>query len=94
VHLADTVHPGRIIVNPPDARVSVHQHLDLGEGEVDLDGLFAALAATRFDGVLTTSVFFQDERATASFAHNLATVRRLARAAGLALAETGSDDDG
>jgi len=85
VHLADTFRPDRIVVNPPDAAVSVHQHLDIGQGEVDFEALFRALADIGFDGVLTTSVFFWDERAEDSFRHNLAAVRRLMSAVGLAL---------
>ena len=66
VLLADSMnHKGssglRFIVNPAEAEVTVHQHLKMGDGEVDFEGLFAALAAVQFDGILTNNVFSQDE---------------------------------
>jgi len=49
IHVADSFdHTGssglRYIVNPPGSTVRVHQHLDIGQGEVDFDELFACLA--------------------------------------------------
>jgi myo-inositol catabolism protein IolH len=71
VHLADTLDHRRssglrYIVNPIGAHVRVHQHLDIGEGEVDFDALFGALAAIGFDGILTSCVFAWEERASDS----------------------------
>jgi myo-inositol catabolism protein IolH len=68
VHLADCLdHRAssglRYIVNPPGSTVRVHQHLDIGQGEVDFDALFAGLATIGFDGIVTTSVFAWEERA-------------------------------
>jgi myo-inositol catabolism protein IolH len=74
VHLADTYRPSRIIVDPHDAPVRVHQHLDIGQGEVAWDVLFKELKALQYDGVMTVSVFAWPERAVDSFRHN----RRLA----------------
>ena len=71
VHVADSFdHTGssglRYIVNPPGSPVRVHQHLDIGQGEVDFDELFASLAAAGFDGTITTCVFAWEERARES----------------------------
>jgi len=67
VHVADSFDPRgssglRYIVNPPGSTARVHQHLDLGEGEVDVDGIFAALGEIGFDGALCASVFAWEER--------------------------------
>ncbi|MBC3193050.1 sugar phosphate isomerase/epimerase [Pseudonocardia sp. C8] len=68
VHLADTLdHTAsnglRYIVNPPGSTVRVHQHAEIGRGEVDFDEVFAALAASGFDGVLSSCVFGWEEHA-------------------------------
>jgi myo-inositol catabolism protein IolH len=71
VHVADSFdHTGssglRYIVNPPGSTVRVHQHLDIGQGEVDFDELFGSLAAAGFDGTVTACVFAWEERARES----------------------------
>lgn len=71
VHVADSFdHRAssglRYIVNPPGSQVTVHQHLDIGQGEVDFDELFSALESIGFDGILTTCVFAWEERARES----------------------------
>jgi myo-inositol catabolism protein IolH len=68
VHLADSFdHRAssglRYIVNPPGSTARVHQHLDIGQGEVDFEAIFACLAEIGFDGILTTCVFAWEERA-------------------------------
>jgi len=68
VHLADTLdHTAsnglRYIVNPPGSAARVHQHAEIGRGEVDFDAVFAALAANEFDGVLSSCVFGWEEQA-------------------------------
>ena len=68
VHLADTLdhnacHGLRYIVNPPGSTVRVHQHAEMGRGEVDFDAAFAALAKAGFDGVISSCVFGWEERA-------------------------------
>jgi myo-inositol catabolism protein IolH len=70
VHLADTYRPSRIIVDPHDAPVRVHQHLDIGQGEIAWDLLFKELKGIGYDGVMTVSVFAWPERAIESFRHN------------------------
>lgn len=70
VHLADSYRPSRIIVDPHDAKVRVHQHLDIDQGEVDWETLFATLKTINFDGVMTVSVFAWPDRAVESFKEN------------------------
>lgn len=60
-------HGLRYIVNPPDAEVTVHQHLDIGLGEVDFDTIFRKVREMKFDGIATNAVFaWVDERADES----------------------------
>jgi myo-inositol catabolism protein IolH len=71
VHIADCLdHRAssglRYIVNPPGSPVRVHQHLDIGQGEVDFDACFRALKRAKFDGILTSCVFAWEERAEES----------------------------
>jgi myo-inositol catabolism protein IolH len=79
VHLADSFdHRGssglRYIVNPPGSTARVHQHLDIGQGEVDWDLFFRTLAEVEFDGIATVCVFAWEERAEASARFNLGQV--------------------
>jgi myo-inositol catabolism protein IolH len=71
VHVADSFdHRGssglRYIVNPPGSPARVHQHLDIGQGEVDWDEFFGTLGRLGFDGIMTACVFAWEERARAS----------------------------
>jgi myo-inositol catabolism protein IolH len=71
VHLADTLDHRRssglrYIVNPLGSNVRVHQHLNIGEGEVDWDTVFGTLAEVGFDGILASCVFAWEERALES----------------------------
>jgi myo-inositol catabolism protein IolH len=75
LHLADSFdHTGssglRYIVNPPGSTARVHQHLDIGQGEVDWDLFFATLADVGFDGIATVCVFAWEERARESLVAN------------------------
>ena len=70
VHVADsmdhTASDGlRYITNPPGNPVRVHQHMEVGRGEVDYDEVFAALASVGFDGVVSSCVFGFEEDAVA-----------------------------
>ena len=57
----------RYIVNPPGStQIRVHQHLDMGQGEIDWDLFFQTLAEVKFDGVLSSCVFAWEERAEES----------------------------
>jgi myo-inositol catabolism protein IolH len=53
----------RYIVNPPGSACRVHQHLDIGQGEVDWDLFFDTLEGLEFDGVMTACVFAWEDRA-------------------------------
>ncbi|MFF5189092.1 sugar phosphate isomerase/epimerase family protein [Streptomyces sp. NPDC000345] len=73
VHIADSFnHKGssglRYILNPPGTTARIHQHLDIGQGEVDWDAFFGTLRALEFDGVATACVFAWEERARESSA--------------------------
>jgi myo-inositol catabolism protein IolH len=81
VHIADSFdHRAssglRYIVNPPGSPARVHQHLDIGQGEVDWDAFFRTLADMKFGGIATVCVFAWEERARESSAHNLEQIRR------------------
>jgi myo-inositol catabolism protein IolH len=68
VHLADTFRPERTILNPASPQVRVHQHLDLGQGEIDFDEVARALGEIGFEGLVTVQVFAWPDRAETSFA--------------------------
>jgi myo-inositol catabolism protein IolH len=79
LHLADTFdHRAssglRYIVNPPGSTARVHQHLDIGQGEVDWDLFFRTLSEVGFDGIATVCVFAWENRAEESARFNLAQV--------------------
>jgi len=72
VYAADTFdhhrsHGLRYISNPPGNAARVHQHLAIGDGDVDWTALFATLGRTGFldreDAIIVSNVFAEDERA-------------------------------
>jgi myo-inositol catabolism protein IolH len=90
VHVADTFDQTassglRYILNPPGTQARIHQHLDIGQGEVDFDAMFRALAEVGFDGILTVCVFAWEERAVDSFQTMFEAVNELATRHGLAI---------
>ncbi|AGP60937.1 sugar phosphate isomerase/epimerase family protein [Streptomyces rapamycinicus] len=81
VHIADSFnHKGssglRYILNPPGTPARIHQHLDVGQGEVDWDTFFGTLRELNFDGVATSCVFAWEERARESSAFMLNRIRK------------------
>jgi myo-inositol catabolism protein IolH len=71
VHVADVLNHRassglRYIVNPPGSTARVHQHLDIGQGEVDFNEFFSTLEKVGFDGVMSSSVFAWEDRARES----------------------------
>ena len=75
LHLADSFdHTGssglRYIVNPPGSPARVHQHLDIGQGEVDWETFFATLDKLGFaageNPIMTSCVFAWEDRARES----------------------------
>jgi myo-inositol catabolism protein IolH len=88
LHIADSFdHTGssglRYIVNPPGSTARVHQHLDVGQGEVDWDLFFATLAEIGFDGIATVCVFAWEERARESLVSNREKVAEYVRKHGV-----------
>lgn len=70
IHVADTFRPGRTIVNPPGLDHRIHQHFDIGRGELDWAEASVALRAAGFDGIATVQVFGWQDRAIDSFRAN------------------------
>ena len=89
VHIADSFdHRAssglRYIVNPPGSPARVHQHLDIGQGDVDWDVFFRTLTEVNFDGIACVCVFAWEERARESSTYNLEQIRQyLAKHGGL-----------
>ncbi|WP_138275628.1 sugar phosphate isomerase/epimerase family protein [Rhodoluna limnophila] len=74
VHVSDTMdhtasHGLRYITNPPGNAVRVHQHLKMGDGDVNFDEFFSGLKAIGFldnpKSVMCSSVFAENENARA-----------------------------
>ncbi|MBF8376295.1 sugar phosphate isomerase/epimerase [Alicyclobacillus mali] len=65
----------RYIVNPPGAQVTVHQHLNIGEGEVDFLTIFKKLKQMNFDGIATNSVFAWADRRDESSKYMLRKIK-------------------
>jgi myo-inositol catabolism protein IolH len=72
VHVADTMnhhasHGLRYITNPPGNPVRVHQHLKIGDGDIEWSAFFGGLARLGFydrdDAIMVSSVFGEDENA-------------------------------
>ncbi|MHB8399675.1 MAG: sugar phosphate isomerase/epimerase family protein [Candidatus Limnocylindrales bacterium] len=86
VHVADSFNHRassglRYIVNPPESPARIHQHLDIGQGEVDWDVFFSSLRAIEFDGIATACVFAWEERAVESARFMLEEINRRLHAA-------------
>jgi len=66
----------RYIVNPPGSTARIHQHLDIGQGEVDWDEFFGTLGRMKFDGIMTVCVFAWEERARESSRYMRETIEK------------------
>lgn len=91
VHVSDTMdhtasHGLRYITNPPGNPVRVHQHLKVGDGDVDWEELFAGLKKIGFldrdDAVLCSSVFAENQTNSATAVYQRETIEKLIRDAG------------
>ncbi|WP_053386062.1 sugar phosphate isomerase/epimerase family protein [Leucobacter japonicus] len=71
----------RYITNPPGNAVRVHQHLAIGDGDVDWTELFGTLKQSgyldRDDALIVSNVFAEDERADEISKFQLAKIREL-----------------
>jgi len=84
VHVADTMdhhrsHGLRYISNPPGNTARVHQHLKIGDGDLNWDDFFGGLAEIGFfdrpGTVMCNSVFAEDETAGEMARFQLATMQ-------------------
>ena len=66
----------RYIVNPPGSTARIHQHLDIGQGEVDWDEFFGTLGRMKFDGIMTVCVFAWEDRAHESSRYMRETIEK------------------
>ncbi|WP_298586579.1 sugar phosphate isomerase/epimerase [uncultured Kocuria sp.] len=97
VHVADSMdhhrsHGLRYITNPPGSAARVHQHLKIGDGDVDWDEFFGGLAANGFldreESVMVSSVFAENENAMEVSRYQLEQMTERAAAARKAAART------
>jgi myo-inositol catabolism protein IolH len=65
----------RYIVNPPGVDARVHQHNEIGNGDLDWAEFFGAVRDMRFDGVATVCVFGWEEDADAIHTRMLERIR-------------------
>lgn len=86
VHVSDTMnhhasHGLRYITNPPGNPVRVHQHLKIGDGDVNWDEFFNGLAEIGFlddpNTVMASSVFAENENAVEVSKYQSQTMREL-----------------
>jgi len=68
LHIADCFNHranvgNRYIINPPGVDARVHQHNEIGNGDVAWDEFFSTLRDMNFDGLATVCVFGWEERA-------------------------------
>lgn len=66
----------RYTINPPEAPVTIHQHLNPGEGEVDFEAAYQALNEINFDGIVTNNVFAWPDRIDWSNEKTLSSIKQ------------------
>lgn len=90
VHVADTMdhhrsHGLRYITNPPGNPVRVHQHLKIGDGDVNWQEFFSGLQEIGFldnpDTVMASSVFAENENAHEVSTYQLTTMKNMVQEA-------------
>jgi myo-inositol catabolism protein IolH len=71
----------RYITNPPGTPARVHQHLKIGDGDVDWAQLFGILRSAGFlgrqDALIVSNVFAEDETADETSRYQLSKIREL-----------------
>lgn len=74
-------HDLRYIANPPGTNARVHQHLKVGDGDVDFKELFSVLKTNGFldreDSMIVSNVFAEDETAHETSLYQRKTIERL-----------------
>ncbi|WP_199224447.1 sugar phosphate isomerase/epimerase family protein [Serinibacter arcticus] len=79
-------HGARVVhVQVDDMRPGVHEHLELGDGDVDLPPLLRALADAGYDGLLSVELARHNHAAPRVATSSLAALRLAAGRAGVAL---------
>ena len=68
VHIADCFNHranvgNRYIINPPGVDARIHQHNEIGNGDINWDEFFSTLREVEFDGIATVCVFGWEETA-------------------------------
>ena len=85
VHVADTTdhhasHGLRYITNPPGDPVRVHQHLKIGDGDVNWDDFFTGMHEIGFldrpEAVIVSSVFAENDDAPDVPRYQLDTIKQ------------------
>ena len=70
----------RYITNPPGNAVRVHQHLKMGDGDVNWPEFFGGLKEIGFldaqDSVICSSVFAENETAEETARYQLETIKQ------------------
>lgn len=91
VHVSDTMdhhasHGLRYITNPPGNAVRVHQHLKIGDGDVNWDEFFGGLKEIGFldkeDTVMVSSVFAENEKAEEVSRYQLNSIKQYVQKVG------------
>lgn len=80
LHIADCFNHranagNRYIINPPGADARVHQHNEIGHGDLDWNAFFGTLRETNFNGIATVCVFGWEEDADGIHRRMLERVR-------------------
>jgi myo-inositol catabolism protein IolH len=80
LHIADCYNHkanvgNRYIINPSDADVRIHQHNEIGNGDLDWEAFFSTVRDLNFDGVATVCVFGWEEDADGIHRRMLEKVR-------------------